>query len=240
MHLVYIDDSGDPPAFGIFSALAIPEESWQFAFAAIKNFRHAIRRSDGIDIHKELHAWKFVSGRGHIADRIVTKSRRCALVGDALRVVASIPGACLFNAAFHASKEDFAFERLLNRIQKNMEVKNARALLFSDKGKEEKYTMIRRKMGVHNPIPSRYGVWRGGTARKNIVIDRIIEDPVFKDSKHSYIIQMVDFCAYALLRRERPLPSKSKYGLHQMFDLLQPILCREANRSDKDGIIRIP
>ncbi|WP_456332469.1 DUF3800 domain-containing protein [Fervidibacter sacchari] len=59
-----------------------------------------------------------------------------------------------------------------------------------------------------------------------------------KDSRQSYFIQLVDFCAYALLRRERPIPSKTKYGLDKAFNLLSPILVREANKDDPDGIIR--
>lgn len=38
-----------------------------------------------------------------------------------------------------------------------------------------------------------------------------------------------DFCAYALLRQERPIASKTKYGLDQAFNLLEPI---------SEGIIR--
>ena len=36
-------------------------------------------------------------------------------------------------------------------------------------------------------------------------------------------IQLSDFCAYALLCQERPIASKTKYGLDQAFDLLKPI-----------------
>jgi len=49
---------------------------------------------------------------------------------------------------------------------------------------------------------------------------------------------LVDFAAYALLRRERPIPSKTKYGLDQSFSILSPILAREARPRDPDGIIR--
>lgn len=94
-------------------------------------------------------------------------------------------------------------------------------------------------MGVYNPIPSRFGVWTDtGLPTKNIPIDRIIEDPFFKKSEQSYFIQLTDFCAYALLRRERPVPSKTKYGIDQAFNLLSPILVREASTRDPEGIIR--
>ena len=60
-------------------------------------------------------------------------------------------------------------------------------------------------------------------------IDRILEDPFFKQSDQSYFIQLSDFCAYALLRQERPVESKTRYGLDQAFNLLEPI---------SEGIIR--
>ena len=115
---------------------------------------------------------------------------------------------------------------------------NDQAFILCDKGKESEYTRLARKMSTFNPIPSAYGNWDSGKAIKNIPTDRIIEDIIFKDSKSSYFIQLADFCAYALLRRERPIPSKAKYGLDRAFDRLGPILNREACKSDPDGIVR--
>lgn len=57
------------------------------------------------------------------------------------------------------------------------------------------------------------GAWPEGTVTRSIPVELILEDPVFKVSQRSYFIQLADFCAYALLRRERPLASKTKYGL---------------------------
>ncbi|MCI0348163.1 MAG: DUF3800 domain-containing protein [Acidobacteriales bacterium] len=239
MHLVYMDDSGDP-SLGIFSALAIPVESWAAAFAAVKQFRKSIYDSDGIQLYKELHAWKFVSGRGHFK-KFVSVPRRCKIFEEALSTVVGISGAYLFNATFPPTtrKEGWAFERMLNRIQRNMVEKESYALIISDEGKEIRYTRIRRRLAVVNYIPSRIGKWDDGSSAKNIVIDRIVEDLVFKDSAHSYFIQLADFCAYALLRRERPLASKSAHGLDRAFAILRPILCLDANQYDAEGIIRV-
>lgn len=190
-------------------------------------------------MYAELHAWKFVSGRGKISDRMVPKGRRCQIFKEALQMVAALPGARLFNAVFPASQEKRAFERLLNRINRTMITWDSRAILICDTGKESEYTRLARRMHVYNPIPSKLGFWTDiGTATKNIPIERIIEDPFFKKSEQSYFIQLVDFCAYALLRRERPIPSKTKYGLDQAFQLLTPILVLEASTRDPEGIIR--
>jgi hypothetical protein len=48
-----------------------------------------LNASDGIFVYKELHAWKFVSSRGRIADRVVTKYRRSQIFGETLELAAS-------------------------------------------------------------------------------------------------------------------------------------------------------
>ena len=237
MHLVYIDDSQDCPLY-CFSALAVPADQWLTTFRAVKEWRRRLRDTDGIRVTKELHAWKFVSGRGDIAKRVVPKGRRCQLFREALAFLAGLSHLRLFNCC-REHRQDWAFERLLNRINRTMQAWGSLAILICDEGKESDYTRLVRKMSVFNPIPSQYGVWQDtGRATKNIPIDRIIEDPFFKKSERSYFIQMSDFCAYALLRREKPVPSKTKYHLDSAFLQLEPICVKEASPRDPLGVIR--
>jgi len=240
MHLIYIDDSYDQDTkLTTFSALSVPETEWARTFGAIQTWRRELRDSDGIYVTKELHAWKFVSGRGNVGPRIITKHRRSQIFNSGLTLLSSIDGLRLFNAAHRG--QSWAFERLVNRINRTMIAWNSNALLICDEGKEAEYTRLVRKMSVHNPIPSQYGVWLDtGKSYRNIPIERVLEDPFFKQSDKSYFIQMADWCAYALLQRERdpPIASRKKYGLHKSFDLLAPICVRVANRRDPLGIIR--
>jgi len=238
MYLIYIDDSRDEELC-VFSALAVPSDEWRKAFLEVRQLRRGLKETDGIRVRAELHAWKFVSGRGDIADRVVAKGRRCVLFREVLTAVTQLTGVRLFNAVFPANDEMRAFEWLLNRINRTMGTWDSRTILICDAGKETTYTRLTRRMGVFNPIPSRYGFWAETGARtKNIPIARILEDPFFKPSERSYFIQLVDFCAYALLRRERPVPSKTKYGLDKAFAVLSPILVLEASTYDREGIIR--
>jgi hypothetical protein len=237
MHLIYIDDSQDPPLY-CFSALVVPADQWLDTFRQVKQWRRGLRESDGIFITKEFHAWKFVSGRGQISDRVVPKGRRCQIFHDSLGFIAGLTSLRLFNVCLQ-DRQDWAFERLLNRINRTMQAWGSHALVICDEGKEADYTRLVRKMSVHNPIPSQFGVWQEtGRATRNIPIDRIIEDPFFKKSDKSYFIQLVDFCAYALLRKEKPVASKTRYGLDQAFKRLEPLCVKEACRRDPYGIIR--
>ena len=236
-----MDDSQDEIG-GAFSALLVPEDTWQKYFDGFREFRRRLKASDGIFVHKEFHAWKFVSGRGQIADRVVPKGRRAEIFKETLDHVATMPGVKIMNAFFPHKHDELAFEYLLNRINMNMQKSIGRALIISDKGKEAKYTRLARKIHVFNPIPSNQGAWAdSGSTTKNIPIDRIIEDPFFKDSDQSYFIQLADFCAYALLRQERPTARSMKYGLDSAFERLRPVLVTQAHRADpkKMGIIRI-
>ena len=112
---------------------------------------------------------------------------------------------------------------------------DSHAILICDEGKETIYTRLLRRMGVYNPIPSMLGSWPEGTVTRNIPVDLILEDPFFKVSQRSYFIQLVDFCAYALLRKERPVASKTRYGIDAAFDILDPILFRGATQYDRAG-----
>ena len=212
MHLTYIEDSGDEELC-VFSALTIRDDKWHTCLKQIKKFRHDIQTSDGISVYKEFHAWKFVSGRGKLADGIVPKGRRCQIFKQTLQMVSMLPEARLFNTVFPAKASEPAYEALLGSINQNLQQQDSHAILICDEGKETIHTKLVRRMQTLN----------------NGAIDRILEDPFFKQSDQSYFIQLSDFCAYALLRQERPIASKTEYGLDQAFNLLEPI---------SEGIIR--
>ncbi len=116
---------------------------------------------------------------------------------------------------------------------------SAHALLIADQGHEEEIVRLRRKLSVFNYIPSRFGSW-GSTSSKNIPLTHFVEDALFRDSAHSYFIQLVDCVAFALLKRETlPTPQVKKYNLHKAFDAhLAGICVTQASYGDALGIVR--
>ena len=134
-----------------------------------------------------------------------------------------------------------ALDRLFNRIQTNVSrlQPQSHALVIFDKGKEHQITKLSRRLAVFNYIPSQFGYWPGGVRARNIVTDRIIEDPVFRDSRDSYFLQLIDFAAFALLKREiPPSPFILRWGYHTLFARLEPVLCLAASGTDPQGIVR--
>jgi uncharacterized protein DUF3800 len=237
VHFVYMDDSGDE-TIRAYAALAVADVDWKNVFAQIKAYRRELKKQYGIFVTEEFHATDFVGGRGRISPQIVAKGTRCRLFRETLTFIAKLPGVRLFNAIAPKANESLIFERLMNRININMQKDHSNALIIHDHGKD--YTSLVRRLCVYNPIQSKYGHWANGQTHKNIPLDNILEDIMFRDSARSYFIQLVDFCAYALFRCEYPLASKNKYNLHKAFEELHVICIPECFSNDpkKLGIIR--
>lgn len=152
MHLVYLDDSRDEERC-VFSGLIVPAEQWRASFEQLRDFRRALKASDGIFVRKELHAWKFVSGRGRISDQIVTKHRRSEIFKEALAIAAGLPELKIINGVTTADDDERIFEWIANRIQRTMEAWGSHAMLICDEGKEATYTRLIPSYGRLQPDP---------------------------------------------------------------------------------------
>lgn len=193
-----------------------------------------MRDSDGIYVAKELHSTDWNSGKGRISRRPVSKERRARLFDFFVSSIAMLPSVQIINACVPLGEKDRAFQFLLQRIENNMRFAGSRCVIFSDEGKS--YDAIRRRMGVFNFVPSKFGAWADGRSSKNIAATRILEDLVYRDSSRSVFIQAADACAYSLLRSERPLPSKNKLGLNRSFEILERVLVKQAFANDPRGL----
>lgn len=231
MHLVYIDDSKDENAC-CFSAIIIPASRWQESLDHLIAFRRSIRDAHGVYMTVELHATDWIGGRGNVAPTTLLRSQRARIFEQALTHITALPDCSIMNAFGPRSSDEMLFERLCSRLQVNMLRRDSRAILISDEGKS--YDGLVRRMRRFNPIVGQFG---GVIDNK---IDRIIEDIVYRKSERSLFIQAADFCAFSLLRMERPTPAIVRHGLSEAFMLLQPVLETRAYAKDprRMGIIR--
>lgn len=212
-HILYIDESMEGN-YVVVAAVLIPVSSWFEGLDTLLEYRRAARKRFGLFINYELHAYKFLSGRGRPSKTHISKAHRFLIFKVGLQQLASIPGVKVFGTKSTIKKLDWAFERLLNRVQRNLEDENGTFLIFCDNGKEGLYTPLTRKHRRVNFIPSRYG---NGTF--NIPVHRMVEDPVFLNSERSYFIQAADSVAYSLLRYFFPRPpEKDPYGIAGVFE----------------------
>lgn len=244
MELCYIDESYDANRFAM-SAVIVPDHAWADCFQTIKSFRKGLKISDGVFVNKELHSTDFVAGRGQIAPGVISKHRRCEIFREVLDMVADLPGCALMNGCWEGAKPHdahrIALDRIVNRLQRRCVEGDDQVILFIDRGRENEIRKTTRRMHVFNRIPSQYGQWGSGQLTKNITVDRILEDPIFKDSRESYFLQIADFVAFALLKSESPpTPHVQRYNLHTAFDLLSSVCIVKAHAADPRhlGIIR--
>jgi hypothetical protein len=235
MWFAYIDESKDNNGFFIYSAVVTNGERWAATFERVKEFRRTLRAQHGIYMSHELHAWKFAAGKGQIANHPIKKPERAEIFRKVMKFISE--SKCFTVVSSCNANEQYAFERLLNRINRTAEYKDQNYILFFDQGAEAEITKRIRRMRIHNPIPSRFGTWRdSGAATRSIPLSRCLEDPIFKDSKTSYFIQLADFCAYALLRMERPIASRTELGYDTMYEELRPVSRVITNKSDPRGM----
>lgn len=256
MYLVYLDESHDEHNY-VISALLIHETKWNNAFEHVKNFRKVLLTKYKIPLSRELHARDLAAGRGWLRpigkikrSKDLTKHERAIVFKEFMECIGQLHNydvKCI-NACIPTKKGDaasIAVDRVLNRIQtfckKNSTNNKEYALLIFDSGNEKFYRNIYRQKRVYNPIPSKYGSWGNEGYTKNITIKNIVADVFFKESKSDYFIQVVDFIAFTLLKKEDPSPPNwaIKSGVVNHFDnYLGNILVREASDKDLQGIVR--
>jgi hypothetical protein len=235
LHLVYIDDSGDND-WSCFSALIIAAKDWYEASAGLSKMRADMKSACGIYTSIELHAKDFIGGQGKVAERKVYRGERVSIARGILRRIAKLPGLQIINVVMEKSERKRCFDWLLNRIETNMKYADSYAMLISDNDKNYNPMLVRKRKD--NPIPSKLGGWESGKFNESKPITRIVDQIAYRDSKVCPFVQAADFVAYALLRKESPVPSHGTIGIDKLFFELGPALCLAANPSDPHGIVR--
>ena len=232
-YFIYVDESYDEK-FYAYSAIFVDAFKWNSIFNSMVEWRKDWFENHQIPLDYELHATDFVGGRGsHPTNR--NKNYRAQLFYEAIGHIEKMD-VKIMNAITSNKRLNLKlFEYMLNRIENTLKHKLAWGAMICDEGNENKLTGLVRKMKKNNLVPSQY--WQQGSNDRNIPLDRIIEDPLFKQSKSSYFIQLADFLAFSLLRSEKPLPSQPQ-KIKEAFHLLDKTLIKEATRNNSKGIIR--
>jgi hypothetical protein len=139
---------------------------------------------------------------------------------------------------------DMAWRALIQRFENTATHHNfrgpanadERGMIFPDNTDNKRITDLLRRMRRFNPIPNQPYFGQG---YRNIGIGKIIEDPNFRDSGHSYFIQAVDLAAFLLYQLLAPSAYFRKKGASGYFRILDPVLCKIASSSDPYGIVRL-
>jgi Protein of unknown function (DUF3800) len=108
-----------------------------------------------------------------------------------------------------------------------------RAMILADDTNESQLRRLIRSMRHGVPLAP-------GGPPPQTRLERIIEDPVLRQSHHSFPIQVADVVAYALYQHRWPKGSLRRYGADILYPELGPLLdtsLRSRARAAIDGII---
>ncbi len=205
MFLAYYDESGDdgsPPQTSsplfVLTALYQHHLVWKENYERVKAFKHQLARDFPFPFHEEMHTREFLlkkspyyqwdiadDDRAHIVDLYC---QLCAQLN--LKIINIVivkerlpkPGMDVLDTAL-----TFSVQRIENDLVR--EPQN-RFLVITDWGRVGKMRKTTRRVQKINFIPSKFGP----TPRQQ-EIQKLIEDPLPKDSSESYFIQLADLVA---------------------------------------------
>jgi hypothetical protein len=209
VRLVYYDEAGDDgfPRYSsacfVLSAVYMPYLAWRTNFEALHEFRQELRKQVGLPIRTEFHTRQFLTNKRPYrdlgipeADRLSVIQRYCDLLG---RLDIRVINVCIDKTRIHKKTYpvlDWALKFSIQRIENDLRADgdaDSRFLVITDPGRVGKMRKTTRKVQRINFIPSLYGRY---SYRREI--ERMIEDPLPKDSRESYFIQSADLVTYVV------------------------------------------
>ncbi len=255
MYLMYVDESGDtgltgsPVRYFMLSGLVLHELRWNDFLDDLINFRRHLRNTKGLKLREEIHSSRFITKPKELV-RIKRNDRldilKQCLSFCSLKNYCSIINVVVDKTGKTTDIFDLAWSTLIQRFENTLSnnnfpsPKNAddRGIIISDNTDVIKLRKLLRKMRRFNIIPNNRNIYQTG-GNRNITVNNVIEDPFFKDSSSSFIHQMVDVNVYFLKQLYETNAYVRKKGARNYFDILDPILCKVASRTNLKGIVEL-
>jgi hypothetical protein len=214
MHFAYVDESGDSGAAGsqtyALGCVLIESNIWPDRFDRMIDFRRHLRSLYGLPVRAEIKANHLIRNGGAFRPLALSESARYSLYRQCMRLQSKLDFktfAIVVNKANAAanypgrSVDDLAWERLLQRLERFATYGNDVVLVVHDEGNSNAIRKMARKSRRAGSAGSIGG---GGTLLRPFT--RLLDDPVSRDSKQSYFLQLADLVAYAAFRKHYPPP----------------------------------
>lgn len=278
MYLSYFDEAGDDGLANLqhssqlftLTSVYMEEGEWQDNFDDLRDIRKDIHRRHGLKSSKELHTMKFLKGKGIYWDDGIGgcpwgPAERIEMLDEYFQGVSELSFKVI-NVAIDkvnlVSRSDMlnywdgvldvALTYNINRIEMDLrgwEEEHGgtnRFIVITDRGRVGPMASITRKRQVYNPTPSNY------KSSYSFLIERIVEDPMPKDSKRSVFVHLADAITTILLLYVREKFNAGRSWSNQIpgildmskienwFDTLRPILNEKARSSTKYGVVYEP
>lgn len=255
MYLAYFDESGDDgfpntsSNFFILSSLYMEHQQWKSNYQLLYTLRKDLKERYDLPIKQEFHSKQFLLDKNPYHGIYDPRLRR-SMFFEYLKGITGLQGAVI-NVVINKDKisksgydiMDNAFTYSIQRIENDILKKSSKNnfMIICDKGRLGKMRRTARRVQKYNYIPSKY--YPGNSYRKEI--KTLIEDPLEKDSKNSYFIQVCDAVAYIInlyatvhLKQSGSWPNRlikvlQKDDELKMLDILMPLLNTSASGRNK-------
>lgn len=211
MYICYFDESGIKATphwkqkhaeWFVLNCTMVIETEWITVLNAVVQLRKDLYSKYGIQPRDELKGRDFRSGQGAFAGLNISRKTRMEIYKEIMNWETTVP-ISTFSVAINKSQAiakgwsdamycawNFALNRL--HVKCGPQNEDERFSIFPDQGHATEVMRWVRTMRRFNHVPKHFGP---GTLRFRI--ERVIEDPSFRDSKKSYFVQIADLNAYA-------------------------------------------
>jgi hypothetical protein len=256
MYLAYYDESGDdghPHTSSPLFTLSVVYQHhlvWKDNYEIIKKFKRQLAHDFPFPFHEELHTREFILNKNPYhqwgivdTDRAHVIDLYCELCAQLdLRIINVV----IVKPRFYKPKVnilDLAVTFSVQRIENDLApIPQNRFMIVTDWGRVGKMRKTTRRVQKINFIPSKFGP----TSRRQ-EIQKLIEDPLPKDSSESYFLQLADLsaCVVSLysvitqhvgtLPKRLPATMDTAKVMHWM-EMLKPSLNLQAAGDNEYGV----
>ncbi len=262
MYISYFDESGDDgyPKYSselfVLCSMYMHETFWKDNYQRIHEFRKSLKTEYGFPIKEEFHTKEFITNKNPYHGKYETEKRRrilklfCQLIANlnVKCVITVIDKTRISRSNYDVMKNALTYN--VQRIENDLNHKTSadRFLIISDEGRLSKMRETTRLIQKYNPTPNSFG---NGYLNKTIQL--LIEDPLPKNSKESYFIQLVDVLAFvaSLYVKKNMCNPIVEWGNRvsevlkigdelELMEILKPSLNLSASRKNVYGIVFYP
>jgi hypothetical protein len=239
MYMMYVDESGDPGVhnsptrYFILSAIVVHELRWNTFLDNLIAFRKLLKQTKGLKMREEIHASHFINNSKKI--KYIKRNDRLDILKKCINWLSCQNEISIITVRVDKNGRtsdvfNVAWERIVQRFENTIRhhhfpgPNNAdeRGILLPDNTDGTKLIKLIRRMKRYNPISNMTGYYQSGY--RNMPLEYVIEDPLLKDSNHSYIIQMVDVIAYFAMQYYQPNKYINKKAGKNYYGRLDPVI----------------
>lgn len=250
---MYIDESGDvghtnsPTRYFVLSAIVIPEVEWRELLDSLVDFRRKLRDTRGLKLREEIHCTDMINKPGDLVR--IKRNDRLYILKQCIDWLNQQTNVRVFSIIVDKNGRtddvfDLAWSALLTRFDTTLSRNNFpsipgmpnKGMVICDNTEGEKLRKKVRRIRRFNPVPNSRSLYTDGY--RDLPTEQIIEDPILRDSKFSFIHQINDVVAYCARQLVEPNAYMKKKGGHKFYGRLDKVLLTKVS-SSKDGIVRI-